>query len=286
MRLEGRILCHSYNELLVLGCENGWIYVFDGRDLVWAKKLRSTYYRGPYHDVNIISVAVDDLVVVGTDFTDGKVYAFDLEGEKLWERLFMSIVGCWERPNDIVAVDIGENIAVCDEWINSSLNVLDRKGNTIRRVELDGFVKALKQERVTVVGTTKKTYIDDRIIKIPCRDIRVKEFVFCSNEECVFAVDGKGVVWIRKFDDPVFDVGEIVAVCDERGLHILSRDGELVDFRKIEKPMKVFVTDDEVILGYRNKIVWNDGRERRIRGIPIHIGDAIISYEDYELFFY
>ncbi len=285
MKLGGKILCHSYNELLVIGCENGWVYVFDGKDLVWAKKLSSTYYRGPFHDVNVISVAVDDIVVVGTDFADGKVYAFDLDGKKLWERQFMSIMGCWERPNDIVAVDIGKNIAVCDEWMNSSLNILDRKGNTIERRELEGFVNALRQEDITVVGTTKKTYIDGMEIDFPCQDIRVKDFVFCSNDECIFAVDGKDLLWVEKFESPIFDVGEFVAVCDDRGLHILSLDGERLEFKRVDKPQRVFVVDDEVILGYRNRILWSDGRVRRIRGIPIYIDNVIASYESDELFF-
>lgn len=281
MRLEGKVLCCSVEDSIAVGCENGWIYLIDPSDrrIVWSHKLSATYYRGPFTDVNVISIDLDDLVVTGTDFADGKVHVFDLNGEKLWEEQFMSIVGCWERPNDVVAVAIGDGIAVCEEWMNAHLRIYDRKGRLKVCRELRGFVKKLVWDEEVIVGTTERTYVGEREIEIGSEDVKVADGIYCSNEKEVFKVDG----WRKSFERPVFDVGDIVAVSDDKGLHILGKDGERIDFLKMDRAERVFVLDDDVVLAYPNRLVWN-GREKKVRGHVVHVGDFVVSVDGREIY--
>jgi len=282
MKLAGKILCLSVKELVAVGCENGWFYLIDPADgkIVWNIKLSATYYRGPFTDVNIISVDLNDLIAIGTDFADGKVYVFDLEGRKLWEEQFMSVMGCWERPNDVVAVAVKDGVAVCEEWMNAYLRIYDKKGKLKKCRRLRGFVRKLVWEDELVVGTTESTYVGEREINVRSDDVRVRGGdVYCSNDREVFKVDG----WRMEFKDPVFDVGDVLAVCDSEGLHVLSLDGELLEFRRVERAERVFVLGDEIVLAYPNRLVWN-GREIRVKGHVVHVGDFVIGLWGNEIY--
>jgi len=283
MKLKGKICSVSVRDLIAVGCE-GWLYLLDsGGSEIWRRRMLSTYYRGPYEDVKVISVDVGDVIIAGTDFTDGKVYVFNTEGECLWSEQFMTVMGCWQRPNDVVAVRCCDYILVCDEWMNATLRIYEKNGKSLRTVRLKGFFRDMSCEEMYAVGTTECTYFGNVSVDIPSNSVKVRgDRAYCANNDCVFCLDRNGLRWKIGFRNPVFDVDDVIAVCDDRGLTVLSHEGEVIERRRVdERPLRVFVVGDSIYLGYRGKVVGEETVS--VRGVPVHVGERIVSVEDREI---
>lgn len=282
------------SEILV-GCSNGWIYLFDDLDTVWVKKLTSTYYRDPYTDVNVSCLDMyGRYVAVGTDFMDGKIYLFSKDGDLNWYRQFMTIVGCWERPDDVVAVSIADDVvAVGSEWINSHLHILSIDGDLIDEREVNGSLKDLRvKDDLIVVGTTTHLYINNKKVRLPVSKVFPDdELIFVSSPNGFYALDIKGnVKWMLKTKDPIFSVSnETVAVAGDT-LVLLSKDGWKLWEAKVEKPSYVCCGDEYVYVGYRDCVkIIVDGtvvEEIRVKGIPVHVGGSIVCVEGSKLMIY
>ncbi len=276
-----------WNDLIAVGCEDGWFYLFDGNGLIWGKKLTATYYRGPFNDVNVLSIDLKDLLAVGTDFADGKVYVFDLDGNLIFERAFVSIMGCWERPKDVVRVSIDECVAVGAEWLKSEVEVLNRRGDVLKSYEVKGGIRDLKVDRDVIVGTTEHLYVGRRRFNKPAFKIFTRPLVF-SSDDGVYTLKN-GLKAIRKCPHPKIDVSkDLVAVSSERTA-LISLEGEML-WEVEEKPENVFIRDEDVYLGFENKIkVFRDGKEVReieVEGLPVYVGDFAVTVKGDKLFYY
>jgi outer membrane protein assembly factor BamB len=294
------------NGLTVTGCTDGWIYVFGEDELFWSRKLSATYYRDPYTDVNVLSVDVNQgYVVAGTDFMDGKVYLFSLDGEMLWYKQFLCIVGCWERPEDIVAVAVGKNrVAVCTEWLNSFLHVVSMNGDILREKKVEGSIRDVAFWRGVAVGTSAALYIEDTKLKIPVSKIHAESYhwkigsLIVSGADGVYAINGR-TRQLYRAPEPLISVSkEFIAIATEDKLSLISKNGDGVWERKInQKPTAVFCDGERVYAGYRSngkgcvEVVESGEVTGRVvlEGVPVHIGDIIVCIDDREfreIFFY
>ncbi len=270
------------DDLISIACEDGWMYLFEGKKLQWAKKVTATYYRGPFTDTNVISTYVTDkYVAFGTDFADGKVYLLNTDGEVLWYRQFITIVGCWQRPEDVSAIAIGKDVVAGTGWINSYIRRLDLKGKLIADKEIKGDIKSIFVKDSTVaVGTTKRLYVNDREIKLPVNKVVVDDRVYAAGKSNVFAIEND-IVWSFKALKPVFDVSKDYLVVGSNKTTVLSKNGEVVCEIDVPKPEIVKIIDDEVFLGYNNEIkvyrLCEYERSKKVQGIPVHIGEITVS---------
>ncbi len=269
-------------ELISVACEDGWMYLFDGEKLQWAKKVTATYYRGPFTDTNVISTYVTDkYVAFGTDFADGKVYLLNLDGEILWYRQFITIVGCWQRPEDVSAVAIGKDVVAGTEWINSYIRRMDLKGKLIEDREIKGDIKSIAVKNgITAVGTTKRLYVNDIEFKLPTNKVIVDDRVYAAGKSNVFAVE-KDVIWSFKAPRPVFDVSKDYVVVGSNKTTVLSKNGEIICEMDVPRPDIVKIIDDDVYLGYNNEIkvykLCEYERSRKVQGTPVYIGEVTVS---------
>jgi len=213
---------------IAVGCVDGWIYLFNRRGLLWDKKLYYTYYRGPYTDVNITSIDVDKrYLIFGTDFADGKAYLYTVDGELLWYRQFMCIVGCWERPEDVVAVSLGiDRIGVGSEWLNSFIHLYRVNGKLIYEKRVEGDIRCIRlYENMDIIGTSKYLYINDKVIEVPVYQMALSDKIYVSNDYGLYAIDYDGEIrWYYKARKPIYAVSkEGVAVYDDK-LNYISKD--------------------------------------------------------------
>ncbi len=263
---EERVVDVALSDLVVFGCENGWIHVYDGSKRLWSKKLSSTYYRGPFTDVNVLSVDVGlGFVAVGTDFADGKVYLFDTEGRKLWERQLMSILGCWERPNDVYFVRIRDSLVVLSGFLVDNLDVFRLDGSPMMHLELDGVRTADIRGDFVVVGCKDGVYginggKPEPLVEVEAEEVlcdedvvvvssgkrvlvigsRTKEIELESRVNCVHISDRglvvgtrRGVFVLTKNLDLLseYEIGDVVAVC-ENGALIRRSDSKFLLINK------------------------------------------------------
>ena len=293
---KSKIRCISINDdKILVGCLNGWVHLFDNLKHIWTKKLTSTYYRDPYTDVNITSLDIyGKNVAVGTDFMDGKVYLFSEDGRLRWHRQFITIVGCWERPDDIVAISMSDEIvAVGSEWMNSYLHILEIDGDLIDERELDGSIKDIQvKDDMIIVGTSSHLYINERKMMLPTSKIFVdKDDIFVSSSDCFYALDVDGnIKWGFKVENPIFSVSDDTIAVAGNTLLLLSKDGEKLWEMKIRKPVCLHCKDESIYAGYHGHIeIIESGiviDRIKVEGTPVHMGKYVVCVKDKTLIAY
>jgi len=250
----------SHRNKTAFGCEDGWIYLFDSCGLLWSKKLISTYYRGPFTDVNVLSVDVsDEFVVAGTDFADGKVHLFRLDGGRVWERQLMSYLGCWERPEDVKFVRIDDDrIAAVAGFMEDRLYIMGVDGE-IESVEgLGTFIRCMDLGEIIALGGDDGSYVHDgklRRLDFPSKDVVVVDdwAVFVKRDGIVSTLG-----WSFEAESPkVSASSKIVAVASGRRVWTFEADGgkveeivfeeNVVDLRVVEDRL-VVATEDRIYL--------------------------------------
>ncbi|WP_457549557.1 hypothetical protein [Archaeoglobus sp.] len=279
-KFDNRVISVSCcNDKVAFGCENGWIYVFDEDGLLWSKKLVSTYYRGPFTDVNVTSLDINDrYLVVGTDFADGKVYLFDLNGKKIWERQLMSILGCWERPEDVKIVKIArDEIAVVSGFVNDRLTIFNLKGETVDVAIYKDFVRCLDADKVVGIGTDKRSEILNVVrFEKPSRDVVViEDWAFFASDNEVFCSCG----WSFKAENPIISANKNkVCFSSKNRVFVCTLDGDIE--REITFKGKItdlrFV-DGDVLIGTSNGLYVNS--KRVMEGKVFKIGDSFVIFE-------
>ncbi len=277
-----------------IGCSDGWIYLFKGDKLLWEKKLSTTYYRDPYTDVNILSLDIGkDILAVGTDFMDGKIYLYSLSGDVRWYKQFLTIVGCWERPDDVVAVAIGgDRIAVASEWLNSYIHEIGFGGENIDTRRLDGYIKdiAFWKEQI-LIGTTKAFYIGRKK-----KNLKIERIIALNSSAVISAQDGiytfNGTLKkIYDAENPFVSASQKIIACYDEKLNVLSHDGEILWSCEADKPCGMLCDDRRVYLGYDDYIkVFEDSEfvsEIKVPGSLAGItDDYIVSVKDRDLHLY
>jgi len=254
-----RVLCLSSNgDHIAFGCENGWIYLFDKNGLVWSKKLISTYYRGPFTDVNVISIDVSDgFVVAGTDFADGKVHLFHLNGKKVWERQLMSYLGCWERPEDIKTLKIsGENIAAVSGFMEDKLYILSLDGDVSSIESFGEFIRCMDFQEIVALGGERRSYIYDGSIRsydFPSKNvIVVDDWAMFVKDDGVYSTLG----WTFDAKDPrVSANSEIVVVSSGNRIYEFTPDGRKVGERTFDgNVLDIRVIGDSVVVATPKRV--------------------------------
>ncbi len=267
------------NDKVAFGCENGWVYVFDKDGLLWSKKLVSTYYRGPFTDVNVTALDINDrYIVIGTDFADGKVYLFDLNGKKIWERQLMSILGCWERPEDIKIVKIARTgIVVVSGFVNDKLTLFNLRGETINVATYKDFVRCLDADRVIGLGTDKHSEILNGVkFEKPSKDVIViEDLAFFANDNEVFS----SCEWSFKAENPIISANKSnVCFSSKNTVFVCTLDGDVekkIDFDGRITDLKI--ADGDVLIGTSNGLYINS--KRVMAGRVFKIGDSFVIFE-------
>jgi hypothetical protein len=251
-----------YEDKVAIGCENGWIYLFDDSGLLWSKKLVSTYYRGPFTDVNVTSLNINDrYLVVGTDFADGKVYLFNLKGKKLWERQLMSVLGCWERPEDVKVVKIAKiGVVAVSGFVNDNLHLFNLKGDQITVKTYKNFVNCLDADKVVGIGTCKwSEIIGVKRFERPARDVVViDDWAIFANDAEVFCSLG----WTYKAVNPkIFASEDYICFSSKNKVILCNLDG------KVEREIEVVgdivdlrVEGDDVVIGTKSGLYVNSSK--------------------------
>jgi len=258
-----RVLCISCDrDRIAFGCENGWIYLFDKNGLVWSKKLISTYYRGPFTDVNVISIDVSDrFVVAGTDFADGKVHLFYLNGKKVWERQLMSYLGCWERPEDVKILRISDNnIAAVSGFMEDKLYILNTYGDVSSIERFGEFIRCMDFQEIVALGGERRSYIYDGSVRsydFPSKNvIVVDDWALFVRDDTVYST----LDWTFDARDPkVSASSDIVAISSGSSVYVLTPEGRLL--REISfdsNVVDVKVVGDSVVVATPNGVYIDD----------------------------
>ena len=258
--IEDRILATAIsNETIAIGCENGWIHVFDKKSRIWAKKLASTYYRGPFTDVNVISIDVNEHVAAGTDFADGKLYLFSKNGKVRWERQLISIMGCWERPDDVERVRLGEYIAAGSGFLNDYIHLFSLDGERLFQKRISGRVKAIEMGYNMAVGTSEKIYFfdyDGRILLT--KDVEVEDVKIIDDVTVVASITkilghANGEWWVVQLNDsnsqgyPRISVGRNIVAALGNMIYEISREGEIISTTDVGKEISCIYSDRKTI---------------------------------------
>lgn len=282
------VTCFAHKgDYVVVGCRDGWFSLLNINDgVLWSKKVTATYYRGPYTDVNVLSVDLDGrYVAVGTDFADGKLYLYSTDGELQWYRQFITIPACWERPDDVTYVRINnDRIYAGSEWINSFLHVYDLKGNMIMEKKYEGSFRGVEEcGGKLIVATSQNLYVEDRALNMKVGNMKMAKYIVVSNPSGLHVVDCDGnLKWSFKAANPLFTVdGDNIIIYDSK-LKYLSLDGDVLREVEIEKPIFIEKVGDVLILGYENKVKFVDGDGKicevlEVDGTPFYSEGHIIS---------
>jgi len=268
---------------IVFGCENGWIYLFDRNGLVWSKRLIGTYYRGPFNDVSVTSVDVyKGYVAVGTDFVDGKVYLFDLDGKELWRRQLLSILGCWERPDDVKFVRISSGgLAVVSGFMNDKVTILNFDGDEIFRENFGDFVNCMDFDSILAVGQKDRSailYPRKKEFKFfePMGVLVVDDWAVFFNESGLFCtlgwkIDAKNPRVSANSDYVAFSSLNRVHVCNLNGkiLKTFTLNSYVVDLKLVDD-CPISATSDGI---YINDEKIYEGRAFRICDHGVLVGD-------------
>ena len=237
---------------------------FDYTGLKWDKKMRVTFYRDPYGDVEITALDTSPPhIAVGTNFMDGKLYLFTIEGEKVWEQQFATTASLGWRPEDVTAVAVAEDlVAAGTEFMNEYLYVYTTKRKRVLHQQVDGKVNDLliSQNKI-VAGTERRLYIFNKRrteaeVELPVKRLSLfGERILVTNENGVYVLDASGNVE-RRFDAKVAFANEEYLVLEHNSvIKCLSYDLEVVWERELEKSaVNVYFSDGGILVNTGNEI--------------------------------
>lgn len=279
------ISCDGRN--IVFGCRNGWVFVFNSKELLWSKKLISTYYRGPFEDVNVTSVDVGyGFVAVGTDFADGKVYLFDLSGKRIFERQLLSILGCWERPDDVKFVKLTKNfLGVISGFMDDKLTVLNYAGEIIDVKAVNDFVRCFDVGDVIALGCDSRSYV--------YRNDKVDKFDFGANDvvvvgDCAVFANDRYVIssfgWKIKADKPKLCADELIAYSSAENVFLCDIEGRVIDSWKIDGKILDLIIIDGNLIVLTSRGLFLNGEFAEIRGFKLCPCGVIFKSGDYYSF--
>ncbi len=231
-KLKGRPLdAVRFSNLFLFSCENGWIHAFNGGKPLWTKKLVSTYYRGPFNDVNALTVDTNGrYVAVGTDFADGKVYLFDMKGKRVWERQMVSVLGCWERPDDVEIVRIDDSLVVSHGFVKSYVDILSFDGDIMETVSFDEFVRCIRIDDVVLVGTDRSVYEIGNGVRVVLKtgviDVMMidGDLLFTDGKSVFFGKRSIKLGCVKSLD--VFK--DLILACCENRVYVLTSELEIL----------------------------------------------------------
>ncbi len=262
-RFDNPILCSSCDgNFIAFGCESGWIFLFDSSGLRWSKKLIGTYYRGPFNDVNVTAVDVcDGYVAVGTDFVDGKVYVFDLNGREIWKRQRISILSCWERPDDVKFVRLSkEGLAVVSGFMNDKVSVFSLDGEEVYREDFGDFVTGMDFDDILAVGTGSRSvvvYPNRREFEFKSKGVLVvDDWAVFFNDNGILCTLG----WSIRAESPIVSANsDYVAFASSNRVSVCDLKGKIVktfDLKNVVFDLKLL--DDSVAIATSDGVYIND----------------------------
>ncbi len=213
------------------------IFCFDLRGLAWAHRFRATFYRDPYSDVRVTAVAVDrNYIAAGTNFMDGKLYLFTVEGKKLWEQQFATIASLGWRPEDVTAIGLGDVVVAGAGFVNDYVYAFTPEHDRLFERRVEGTVRSVLCGDGITVGTDRELYLFS-----PDGDVLARDSIAVSKlealDERIIAVTDSGVVvyteglerlWRFDAPNPKCRAGEGILVASKDNLTFLSEDGEIL----------------------------------------------------------
>ncbi len=284
---------------------------FNSEGIAWTQKMQVTFYRDPYGDVVITALdANQSYVVAGTNFMDGKIYLFTINGKLRWKHQFATIASLGWRPEDITAVKVGDSfIAVGTEFMNEYIHLYTVNRRRIFQRRIKGRVEDFSFiEDKLVAGTDSNLYIFDMegkeksIIETPVRRVEI------ANDK-IIVLNDYGVVVYRKYEnsdkikikkywgvrlqDPLLSIvdGNIL-LASENLLSYVSGSGEVVWQKVLDKPVESLFYDEpsnRIYVGMEDslQILSNNGesvKEVKFEGELIRIGRfeniVVLVYRD------
>lgn len=283
-------------EYVVLSSGNK-LLCFDRSGLLWSYTMNATFYRDPYGDVAITALDAEyPYIAAGTNFMDGKLYLFTIDGKLHWGHQFATTASLGWRPEDVTAVKVGNGI-VCagTEFMNEYIYVYTVNRKRVLQQRVKARVKDfLLLDDGIVVGTGQYLYMISlggrtlQLIRMPVEKLgRVGDTLIVLNRKGVTALDVKefAKIWGCSAENAViYCCGDEVLVATEKNLKCLSKDGELL-WRKHfdEKIVCLHYDDSYCYVGVKNRIfvLYDDVvREIRVEGTPLRFGEGVVVIKD------
>lgn len=290
---------------------------FNSKGIAWSQKMHVTFYKDPYSDVSITTLDADQShVVAGTNFMDGKVYLFTINGKLQWKHQFATIASLGWRPEDVTVVKVKDQfVVVGTEFMNEYIHVytVNRKRVFQRRVKgrVEDF--SFVGERL-IAGTDSHLYVfsmdgkEECSVETPTKKVEVvngKIIVLNNYGVVVYRKYGNGnkfkikKYWSAKLRDPISCiVGENILLASENLLNYISKSGEVLWQKVLERPIVSLFYDsfsDEIYVGMENsiQILLNTGEligDFKFNGKPLKIGRledvVVITYSNGDIGLY
>lgn len=293
--VEGHILVSSGNRLLC----------FDPDGFLWRRDMHTTFYRDPYGDVAITALdAGQSLVAAGTNFMDGKLYLYKINGELLWEHQFATTASLGWRPEDVTAVKLGDSVvAAGTEFMNEYVYVYTHKRKRVFQKRVTGRVEDfLFLKNQVIVGTDKQFYIlsmkgnSEWTLSTPVEKLETfgkGMIVINKNGVILFELNDEVVeIWRIQASNPVVSTGrEFMLLSSGNVLRCIAKDGEMLWQKTLDTPVVSLHCEDRIYVGMRNVILVlseNGETEDRLKvdGVPLKFGDGMVAVTNKSLSLY
>jgi len=280
------------------------LYCIDADGIRWKKKFVTTFYRDPYTDVKISALdARGDIIAVGTNFMDGKLYLIESGGKKLWEHQFATIASLGWRPEDVTSVSVGKDyVSAATRFMHDYVYAYTFDRERLFEHRFDEDVLKVSSNDLTVVVTEKRAAVFDRNSKKLELNGKFTDGCECCGNVFLCGADNPNpnpdpdssvyssvfVLNCRKvYCCELCDGRNYVCLCDGRNLEVLSSDARIQKLWKLEvgNVVSVFCEDiaefyvmtDEKLLKIREGVVRE---EVKIAGKPVGICDFGAFYFD------
>ncbi|WP_202319888.1 PQQ-binding-like beta-propeller repeat protein [Archaeoglobus neptunius] len=292
---EDHILVSSGNRLLC----------FDLDGLSWRHDMHTTFYRDPYGDVAITALdAGQSLAAVGTNFMDGKLYLYTIDGELLWEHQFATTASLGWRPEDVTAVKLGNDVvAAGTEFMNEYVYVYTHKRKRVFQKRVAGRVEdfLFLKDRI-IAGTDRYLYVFSRkgepkwTFSIPVKKLVAfgnGVIVLNRNEAILFELNNNVTeIWRIHASNPDVSAGrEFVLLSSGNLLRCITKDGEVLWEKTLDAPAVSLHCEDRMYVGAKNTILVlseNGETEERLKvdGVPLKFGDGLVAVSNKSLSLY
>ncbi len=241
-----------------------WLYVFMQNES-WNKKMNTTFYRDPYSDVKISCMKANGkYIACGTNFMDGKLYVFKKDGKLLWSQQFATIASLGWRPEDVVAIGIGEDAIVAGtEFIQDYIYAYTLSRRRIFEQKVEGRVRDVYVGRNFIVGTEKKLYIFNRRgelvseFQMPAEKVtEAGKLIIFSNKNRLYCIEDGKISWTMSFDEikSLNYNGKIQIMC-RNAIYMMSEDGEILEHIPVLEPLAI--SGERLLTKKDGKLIFN-----------------------------
>ncbi len=262
---------------------------FNREGLLWEHSMCTTFYRDPYGDVAITAVDADHPhIAVGTNFMDGKLYLFTVDGKLCWEHQFATTASLGWRPEDVTAVRVSKKI-VCagTEFMNEYVYVYTTERKRVFQLRVDGRINdfVILDDGI-VVGTDRYLYMISlkgevlHKLEIPVENLGMtKDALLVLNRNGVVAFDTKNFIqiWEYSAESPIMCCCEDGVLIGTRNiLSFFSRDGKLLWKKQLDGEVVCLHYDGNYYVGMKGRILIGEAKEIRIEGTPLKFGEGMV----------